>query len=104
MAFTYYECEEQVDKILTKIDEEINQKYFTSNLMAFYFQAVEVEFSEEEATSYVHRDKNKEINVLEWIALVIQEPLQVEHFSNFFINITIFINIHYFIFLGCRPD
>ena len=41
------------------------------------FQAVEVEFSEEEATGYVHRDKNKEINVLEWIALVIQEPLQV---------------------------
>ena len=36
-----------------------------------------MEFSEEEATSYVHRDKNKEINVLEWIALVIQEPLQV---------------------------
>ena len=78
MAFTYYECEEQVDKILSKIDEEMSQKYFGSILTFFLSsQAVEVEFSEEEATSYVHRDKNKEINVLEWIALVIQEPLQV---------------------------
>ena len=48
------------------------------------FQAVEVEFSEEEATDYVHRDKNKEINVLEWIALVIQEPLQVKLTSHFY--------------------
>ena len=40
-------------------------------------QAVEVEFSEEAVTDYQHRDKQKEINVLEWIAKVILEPLQV---------------------------
>ena len=43
-----------------------------------------MEFSEEEATSYVHRDKNKEVNVLEWIAHVIQEPLQVKLTTNFY--------------------
>ena len=40
-------------------------------------QAVDVEFSEEAVTDYQHRDKQKEINVLEWIAKVILEPLQV---------------------------
>ena len=40
-------------------------------------QAVDVEFSEEAITDYQHRDKQKEINVLEWIAKVILEPLQV---------------------------
>ena len=36
MAFTYYECEEQVDKILSKIDEEMSQKYFGS-IINFFF-------------------------------------------------------------------
>ena len=45
-------------------------------------QAVEVEFSEEAVTDYQHRDKQKEINVLEWIAKVILEPLQVSEDKN----------------------
>ena len=36
-----------------------------------------MEFAEEEASDFVHRDKMKEMNVLEWIGLVVQEPLQV---------------------------
>ena len=46
-------------------------------------QAVDVEFSEEAVTDYQHRDKQKEINVLEWIAKVILEPLQVCEDKNF---------------------
>ena len=57
-------------------------------------QAVEVEFSEEEATGYVHRDKNKEINVLEWIALVIQEPLQVSNTDLWPHYIPMYISCH----------
>ena len=60
-----------------------------------------MEFSEEEATSYVHRDKNKEINVLEWIALVIQEPLQVAQTSDHAPLSIYHISISY---LGCRSD
>ena len=41
-----------------------------------------MEFSEEEVTEYLHRDKQKEATVLEWIAKVIQEPLQVLHLFN----------------------
>ena len=48
-------------------------------------QAVDVEFSEEAVTDYQHRDKQKEINVLEWIAKVILEPLQVSGFIGFMI-------------------
>ena len=49
--------------------------------LIFYYchfvKAVEIEFSEECVTEYQHRDKLKEMNVLEWIAKVIMEPLQV---------------------------
>ena len=40
-------------------------------------QAVEQEFSEEEVTDFQHRDKNKEANVMEWVAKAISEPMQV---------------------------
>ena len=43
----------------------------------FAFQAVEIEFAEEAESNYQHRDKQKETNVLEWIARCILEPLQV---------------------------
>ena len=50
--------------------------------LIFYYchfvKAVEIEFSEESVTEYQHRDKLKEVNVLEWIAKVIMEPLQVK--------------------------
>ena len=46
---------------------------------------MDVEFSEEAVTDYQHRDKQKEINVLEWIAKVILEPLQVSGFIGFMI-------------------
>ena len=47
------------------------------SLSHFLLKAVEIEFSEESVTEYQHRDKQKEINVLEWISKVIMEPLQV---------------------------
>jgi len=59
MAFACYESEGQVKDILRRIDE-----------------AVEQEFVEEEATNFQHRDKSKEMNVMEWVAKVIAEPLQ----------------------------
>ena len=43
-----------------------------------FLQAVEQEFSEEELTEFEHRDKNKENNVMEWVAKVISEPMQVQ--------------------------
>ena len=52
-----------------------------------------MEFSEEEATSYVHRDKNKEVNVLEWIAHVIQEPLQVKLTTHFYHPFSMYLYI-----------
>ena len=37
---------------------------------------MEQEFAEEEGTDFQHRDKNKEANVMEWVAKVISEPMQ----------------------------
>merc|ERR1712130_26711 len=69
MAFACYESEEQVEEILKRLDEVLS-----------------VEFSEEEVTEYLHRDKQKEATVLEWIAKVIQEPLQGSVQIDFFLR------------------
>lgn len=63
-----------------------------------------MEFSEEEATGFVHRDKLKEMNVLEWIALVIQEPLQVTGYHIIVITLTMqgSVQIDFFLRDGVR--
>ena len=38
---------------------------------------MEEKFAEEEASDFSHRDKLKELEILEWIARTILEPLQV---------------------------
>ena len=53
------------------------------SLSHFRLKAIEIEFSEESVTEYQHRDKQKEINVLEWISKVIMEPLQVRGMNMF---------------------
>ena len=80
MAFSCYESEAQVSQILRKIDEVYNNFIWCSKTIVSFIviiKAVEIEFSEESVTEYQHRDKQKEINVLEWISKVIMEPLQV---------------------------
>ena len=80
MAFSCYESEAQVSQILRKIDEVYYNFIWCSKTIVSFIviiKAVEIEFSEESVTEYQHRDKQKEINVLEWISKVIMEPLQV---------------------------
>ena len=88
MAFECYESDQQISEILNKIDEVSHgmktDAVFSS--IKFAFQAVEIEFAEEAESNYQHRDRQKETNVLEWIARCILEPLQVR-----LINCTSFI-------------
>ena len=77
MAFSCYDSETQVSQILRKIDEVSFKKVLELIFWYSIVKAVEAEFSEESVTDYQHRDKQKEMNVLEWISKVIMEPLQV---------------------------